>query len=79
MQKKTYFLKEKDKLAKNAMGGTRENVTKDINEMIFETATIWCRGFSTRGTIPVIADCWSERRETEYGQLVADHVKFPHG
>ena len=56
--------------------------TKDINEkLIFETADKMVEeGLLDAGyEYLVIDDCWSEKERDENGQLVADHVKFPHG
>ena len=56
--------------------------TKDINEqLIFDTADkMVSEGLLDAGyEYLVIDDCWSEKQRDENGQLVADHIKFPHG
>ena len=56
--------------------------TKDINEeMIMQMADAMVdTGLLDAGyEYLTIDDCWSEKKRDENGNLVADHVKFPHG
>lgn len=56
--------------------------TKDINEdLICDTAdAIVKNGLDKSGyKYVVIDDCWSEKERDKNGNLVADHIKFPHG
>ena len=55
---------------------------ENINEqMIMEMADFMVeKGLLDAGyEYLVIDDCWSEKKRDENGNLVADHVKFPHG
>lgn len=70
-------------IARPPMGWNSWNTfTKDINEqLICDTADLIVKlGLDKAGyEYVVIDDCWSEKERDENGNLVADHIKFPHG
>lgn len=79
-----YLSEDKKMLAQTPpMGWNSWNTfTKDIDEkMILQMADAMVdTGLLDAGyEYLVIDDCWSEKSRDENGNLVADHIKFPHG